>query len=41
MSAPYEEPENAEVVVRNGELGVEEAVRQIVLALEEKGLIGK
>lgn len=41
MSAPYEEPQNAEVVVRNGDLGVEEAVKQIVGALEERGLIGK
>ncbi len=41
ISAPYEEPENAEVVVKNGELGVEEAVKQIIEALEEKGLIGK
>lgn len=41
ISAPYEEPEDAEVVVRNGELGVEDAVKQIVEALEERGLIGK
>ena len=41
VSAPYEEPENAEVVVRNGELAIEDAVKQIVAALEEKGLVGK
>jgi len=41
VSAPYEEPENAEVVVRNGDLTVEEAVKQIMRSLEERGLIGK
>lgn len=38
VSAPYEEPEAAEVVVRNGDITVEEAVRQIVGVLEERGL---
>lgn len=41
VSAPYEEPENAEVVVMNGDLAVEEAVKQIMQSLEERGLIGK
>lgn len=41
VSAPYEEPESAEVVIRSGETGVEEAVVQIVNYLEEKGLLGK
>ena len=39
VSAPYEEPENAEVVIRSGETGVEEAVKQILGYLDEKGLL--
>ena len=39
VSAPYEEPEAAEVVVRSEETSVEEAVVQIVEYLEEKGLL--
>ena len=39
VSAPYEEPENAEVVIKSGETGVEEAVVQIVKVLEEKWLL--
>lgn len=39
VSAPYEEPEGAEIVIKNGEIGVEDAVRQIVAVLEEKGLL--
>lgn len=41
VSAPYEEPESAEVVVKTAETSVEEAVRQIALYLEEKRLLGK
>lgn len=41
MSAPYEEPENAEIVIRSGETGVEEAVVQIVNYLGEKQLLAK
>ena len=41
MSAPYEEPENAEILVTSGETGVEEAVLQIVQYLEEKGLLAR
>lgn len=41
VSAPYEEPESAEVVVETAETSVEEAVKQIALYLEEKGLLGK
>ena len=41
VSAPYEEPEKAEIVVRSGQTEVEEAVRQIVGVLEERGLVGK
>lgn len=39
VSAPYEEPENAEVVVKTAETSVEEAVKQIAVYLEEKGLL--
>lgn len=41
VSAPYEEPENAEVVVKTAETSVEEAVKQIFIYLGEKGLLGK
>lgn len=41
VSAPYEEPENAEVVIRSGETGVEEAVVQIVKYLDERGLLAR
>ena len=41
VSAPYEEPENAEIVVTSGETGVEEAVLQIAKYLEEKGLLAR
>ena len=39
VSAPYEEPESAEVVIRSGETGVEEGVRQILRYLDEKGFL--
>ncbi|KAG8533429.1 Adenylyl-sulfate kinase [Bacidia gigantensis] len=39
VSAPYEEPVDAEVVVRSGEESVEEAVGRIVGVLEERGLL--
>ena len=41
ISAPYEEPENAEIVIKSGETGVEDAVLQIVKYLEEKGFLAK
>lgn len=41
VSAPYEEPLEAEIVIRSAETGVEEACRQILRYLEEKGLIEK
>ena len=41
ISAPYEEPEKAEVVIKSGETGVEEAVVQIVEYLEKQGLLAK
>ena len=39
VSAPYEEPEDAEIVLRSGDKGVEEAVLQIVQYLEGLGLL--
>lgn len=41
ISAPYEEPLNAEVHIRTDQQTVEECVAQIVKALQEKGLITK
>lgn len=39
ISAPYEEPENPEIHIRSDKTSVEDAVRQIVAYLEEKGLL--
>lgn len=39
VSAPYEEPERAEIVVNSEETEVEGAVAQIVLYMEEKRLL--
>lgn len=39
ISAPYEEPENPEVVVDTGELSVDEAVKKIWEYLEEKKIL--
>ena len=39
MSAPYEEPENAEIKILSGETPVEEAVIQIVKYLESQNLL--
>lgn len=39
VSAPYEEPENAELVVHSGSESVEESVARIVKYLSEKGYI--
>lgn len=39
VSAPYEEPENPEILIRSAETPVEEAVAQIVKYLQEKGLL--
>ncbi len=41
ISAPYEEPENPEVVIKSGENGVEEAVVQIVDYLRKQGLLAE
>lgn len=41
VSAPYEEPDMAEVTVKSSEIGVEDAVRQILKFLEENELLAK
>ena len=41
VSAPYEEPESPEVVIRSEETGVEEAVVQVLGYLEGRGLISR
>ena len=40
ISAPYEEPESPEVVVRTHEEDVETCVDRIIEAMEEKGILG-
>ena len=39
ISAPYEAPEAAEITIDSARTSVEDAVRQIVTYLEEKGLL--
>ncbi|EON61494.1 adenylyl-sulfate kinase [Coniosporium apollinis CBS 100218] len=39
ISAPYEEPENAEIRIETVKTSVEDAVKQIVTYLEERGLL--
>lgn len=39
ISAPYEAPENAEIVIKSAEKSVEEAVAEIVEYLEKRGLL--
>jgi adenylyl-sulfate kinase len=41
VSDPYEEPENAEIVVNSATQSVDESFAQIIAYLEEKELIGK
>ena len=41
VSDPYEEPQNAEVVVESDKQSAEESVQQILDYLESQGLIGK
>lgn len=41
VSAPYEEPEKADVVIKSEDVGVEDAVRQIVAFLDHKGLLDR
>ena len=39
ISAPYEEPENAEMIIDTSEMNLEQSVRAILEYLEEKGYI--
>jgi adenylylsulfate kinase len=39
ISAPYEEPENPEIVVRTGDRSVQEGVEQIITWLERQGYL--
>ncbi|HZX35054.1 MAG TPA: adenylyl-sulfate kinase [Thermodesulfobacteriota bacterium] len=39
ISAPYEEPENAEMIIDTSEMNLEQSVRAILKYLEEKGYI--
>ena len=39
ISAPYEEPENAEIRIRSDQKSVEESVKEIVDYLEGRGLL--
>jgi adenylylsulfate kinase len=41
ISAPYERPENPEVHLENTDLSVEDAVKKIVVFLEEKGYLDR
>lgn len=41
VSAPYEEPENPEILIRSVETPVEQAVQQIVDYLTKEGLLSK
>lgn len=41
ISAPYEEPEKAEIVIKSGETVVEEAVVQITKYLQDHGLLAE
>ena len=41
VSAPYEEPEDADIVINSGETGVEEAVAKIMRFLEGRGLLAE
>ncbi|CAI6239959.1 unnamed protein product [Periconia digitata] len=40
ISAPYEAPENPEILIKSHETSVEDAVRQIMQYLQEKGFLG-
>ena len=39
ISAPYEEPENAEIVLQTDQESVEESAGKVMLFLEERGII--
>jgi sulfate adenylyltransferase len=40
ISDPYEEPEDADLVINTAELSPEEAAQEIILHLEREGFIG-
>ena len=40
ISDPYEEPQDAEVVINTADLTPEEAAQEIILHLEREGFIG-
>lgn len=39
ISSPYEEPENAELIINTSELGIEESVIEVVKMLDSRGLL--
>ena len=39
IDSPYEAPEDAQVVIRGGEVGVEDAVAELVSYLKDQGII--
>jgi adenylylsulfate kinase len=41
ISAPYEEPENAEIHIKSDKSSVEESVAQIIKYLQEKNLVAR
>ena len=41
FSAPYEPPQDAEIVVKSDELSVDECVEQILKAITDAGIVGK
>lgn len=41
ISSPYEEPENAELVVETDKQNLDESVEKVLMLLRERGIIGK
>jgi adenylylsulfate kinase len=39
ISAPYEAPENPDIHIRADQVSVEDAVRQIIVEIEKRGLL--
>ena len=39
ISSPYEEPENAELIINTSELSIEESVTEVIKMLDSKGLL--
>lgn len=39
ISSPYEEPENAELIINTAELGIEECVAEVIKMLEERSIV--